>query len=70
MANFGPLLSGTPRHGLAFHSPLRVGGEWSLELFASARLVLAMGSPWRVNLCTFSLFFFFSWCLDIQFMYK
>lgn len=31
---------------------------------------VALGSPWRVNLCTFSLFFFLAWCLDIQFLHK
>jgi len=76
MENSEPLLSGPPRHGLAFHSPLQAFSPSTCRCELGASEIwdllelLALGSPWRVELCTFSLFFFFAWCVDTQILHK
>jgi len=55
---------------LAFHSLLRVDGEWFLCSLTCARLWLASCSPWQVGFCLFLFVFLLCLVSWVQFLHK
>jgi len=65
LAAIARLTSRFVRHGEIWSSSLWSCSPSTRILLAMARF-LAFHTPWRVDLCTFSLFYFFAWCLEFS----